>query len=359
MIRRATYGYRFATLIAVTILAFTSVATDAHASFWSDLLTVFSSPADATSTGLPSSNTPALKAANNSDPNPVKGGGDISIVGGVALMPESGPAGTMADVQEATSSTQISIYVVRKGDSLAEIATMFGVSKNTILWANNLKSASDIHPDDTLVILPVSGVQHTVLKGETVASIVKKYRGDTQDFLDFNGLSTGTKLAVGDVVIIPDGIDGPAPSASTGSKSSSSGASSNGQAGVYERLIPGYGGPSLSGYYLRPLSGGIKTQGLHGYNAVDIGIPKGTPIFAACPGTVIVSRNSGYNGGYGNYIVIQCSNGTQTVYGHLSKTLVSAGDSVDRGDNIALSGNTGRSTGAHLHFEIRGATNPF
>ena len=80
---------------------------------------------------------------------------------------------------------------------------------------------------------------------------------------------------------------------------------------------------------------------------------------ASCPGTVLVSRDSGWNGGYGDYIVIQCSNGTQTVYGHLSKTEVSAGASVVQGQVIGLSGNTGRSTGAHLHFEIRGATNPF
>jgi murein DD-endopeptidase MepM/ murein hydrolase activator NlpD len=275
-------------------------------------------------------------------------------------MSESGPAGTMADVQEATSSAQISIYVVRQGDSLAEIANMFGVSKNTILWANNLKSANDIHPNDTLVILPVSGVQHTVVKGETIASIVKKYRGDMQDVLDYNGLSAGVKLAVGDVVIIPDGIDGPAAPTpgtvkSTGAKSSVA----SGSVSSYERLLPGYGGAAIPGYYLRPLSGGIKTQGLHGYNAVDIGTHVGTPVFASCPGTVMVSRGSGYNGGYGDYIVIQCSNGTQTLYGHLSKVSVGAGETVDRGDSIALSGNTGRSTGAHLHFEVRGAANPF
>ncbi len=286
----------------------------------------------------------------NVDPNPAKGGGDITIAGGVALVPETGPEGTLADIQDQKpSSNQISIYVVRNGDSLSQIAKMFNVSNNTILWANNLSSAKDVHPGDTLVILPVTGIEHVVGKGETLASIVKKYKGDMQDVLDFNNLASDAALAIGDTIVIPDGVDAPIPVPST----SKSGANKA------EPLIRSAGGPVIAGYYLRPLIGGIKTQGLHGYNAVDIGTPVGTSVMASCPGNTIVSRDSGWNGGYGDYIVIQCSNGTQTVYGHLSKTYVPAGVSVVQGQVIGLSGNTGRSTGPHLHFEIRGAANPF
>jgi murein DD-endopeptidase MepM/ murein hydrolase activator NlpD len=109
------------------------------------------------------------------------------------------------------------------------------------------------------------------------------------------------------------------------------------------------------------------TQGLHGYNAVDIGTPIGTPIYAAATGQVIVARSSGWNGGYGNYIVISHDNGTQTLYAHLSQVLVSEGGSVAQGQTIGLSGNTGDvfpaptaahpNSGAHLHFEVRGAHN--
>jgi murein DD-endopeptidase MepM/ murein hydrolase activator NlpD len=74
---------------------------------------------------------------------------------------------------------------------------------------------------------------------------------------------------------------------------------------------------------------------------------------------VIVAKSSGYSGGYGKYIVIEHPNGTQTLYGHLSQVLVNVGDSVSKGDNIAKSGNTGRSTGPHLHFEVRGGDNPW
>jgi murein DD-endopeptidase MepM/ murein hydrolase activator NlpD len=82
-------------------------------------------------------------------------------------------------------------------------------------------------------------------------------------------------------------------------------------------------------------------------------------LYAAAGGTVIISKNSGWNGGYGNYVVIQHPNKTQTVYGHMTTTVVSVGQAVTKGQLIGYSGNTGKSTGPHLHFEIRGAKNPF
>ncbi|MBV9349680.1 MAG: peptidoglycan DD-metalloendopeptidase family protein [Patescibacteria group bacterium] len=252
---------------------------------------------------------------------------------------------------------------MRDGDTLAKIAKMFDISENTILWANDLKKASDVKPGDTLTILPVSGIEHVVTKGETVASLAKKFGADPTDISDFNDLPDGASLTVGETIIIPDGIDSPPPvippKAKGNSSSSSTSSSSAGSVGSYERLIPGYGGESLPGYFIRPINGGVKTQGLHGYNAVDLGTPVGTPVMAAAEGTVIVARGSGYNGGYGKYIAINHSNGTQTVYGHLSEVYVTVGQHIDQGSIIGLSGNTGRSTGPHLHFEVRGAANPF
>ena len=116
-------------------------------------------------------------------------------------------------------------------------------------------------------------------------------------------------------------------------------------------------GPECPGYYIRPIAGGVKMQGLHGYNAIDIGTPVGTTLHAAASGVVIIARSSGWNGGYGSYIVISHYNGTQTVYGHLSHVFVNAGDTVTQGQVIGLTGNTGHSTGPHLHFEVRGAYN--
>ena len=123
-----------------------------------------------------SQNVAVLHAALNSDPNPAKGGGDITIVDDTALLPDSGPLGTIADIEENTpTSEQISVYVVRKGDSISQIAKMFNVTSSTVIWANNLNGGL-IREGQTLVILPVSGVSYTVKKGDTVESVAKNTR---------------------------------------------------------------------------------------------------------------------------------------------------------------------------------------
>jgi len=289
-----------------------------------------------------------LSPAIHIDPNPAKGGGDITIVNDMALLPDSGPSGTLADVEESKpKSDHISLYVVRSGDSLSQIADMFGVTSDTIRWANDMKKGAAIQPGQTLVILPISGVRHIVAKGETLASIAKTYGGDIDEITEYNGFSSAT-LAVGDTVIIPDGeIAAPATVKTSSTKKVASSSSKTSTSA------------SSGGYYMRPVSGGVKTQGIHGYNAIDIGIPVGTPIMASASGKVIIARASGWNGGYGGYVVVQHDNGTQTLYAHVSSVTVSVGQSVVKGQVVAYSGNTGKSTGPHLHFEIRGATNPF
>ncbi len=257
------------------------------------------------------------------------------------MVQESGVNGTQADIL-GSKSTQISLYVVRQGDSLSEIAKLFGVSVNTIVWANNIKK-NVIHEGDELVILPITGVSHTVVKGDTLRSIATKYKADMDDILSFNGLRSDSQLAVGSTVLIPDGEIAGTSGASSGKTSP----------------LRGAGGPLYKGYYQRPISGGTRSQGLHGNNAIDFAGPIGTPIYAAADGVVIIARSTGYNGGYGAYVVISHPNGTQTLYAHASRVLVSQGDTVTKGQNIALVGTSGKSTGPHVHFEIRGAANPF
>jgi len=124
--------------------------------------------------------------------------------------------------------------------------------------------------------------------------------------------------------------------------------------------LRGGSGPDYSGYFTWPVNGGVVTQGLHGFNGIDIGASKGTSIFASAAGVVLIARNNGaWNGGYGNYVVIQHNNGTQTLYAHATAVLVTPGESVSQGQPIATIGRTGQATGNHLHFEVRGATNPF
>lgn len=286
-----------------------------------------------------SQNMPLLEAVVNSDSISI-GGGDISVENN-ALVSEVGPSGSMVDISEKTSNDKISIYVVRKGDSLSQIAKMFDVSINTIIWANDLQK-KPISEGQTLVILPVSGVKHSVVKGETLQSIAKKYKGNIDEIVQFNNLSLDSKIAIGDIVIVPDGeINIPV---------------SNGVGIKNTKKVSEI--PSHNGYYILPAKG-RRSQGLHGYNAVDIAAPVGTPIVASASGDVIVSKDYGWNGGYGNYIVLKHNNGTQTLYGHASEVIVSVGQHIAQGQVIGYVGNTGKSTGPHLHFEIRGVKNPF
>lgn len=274
----------------------------------------------------------------NSNPTSI-GGPVLAIVDNIAL--EAGRIGGETFMELGQSGTgQISVYVVHENDTLSEIAEMFGVSTNTIIWANDLRNTS-IKEGQELLILPISGVRHVVKSGDTLQSIAKSYKADLDDILSYNDLLTGSKIKIGDAIIIPNGVI----SASANIKSSLTQISSN---------LPIY-----SGYYLRPITGGRKSQGIHGYNGVDLAAPTGTSIMASAAGTVIIAKSSGYNGGYGLYVVIKHSNGTQTLYGHMSKVNVSVGQYVDQGEIIGAVGSTGLSTGPHIHFEVRGARNPF
>ncbi len=296
--------------------------------------------------------TPTLKAATNIDPNPSKGLGNVIQTSGNAMLAYSGPSGTIADVMESTPPSSISVYVVRPGDTLSEIARMFRVSVNTLVWANNLRSVHDIRIGKTLVILPISGIERTIKKGDTLKSIAKKYRGTVNEIAQYNGLNPKESLLVGSSIIIPGGEEIRPVRRSSKRYSYSH--------RVIREPFLGDSGPSQPGYYRNPVPGGIITQGIHGWNAVDIAARRGTPIYAAASGTIIISRRNGaWNGGYGNYVVITHSNGTQTLYAHMTRPTVSQRQYVSAGQKIGYVGSTGKSTGAHVHFEVRGAANPF
>ena len=275
---------------------------------------------------------------------------DVNILSENALLPATGPLGVSDGTEDRDSSfDQVSVYVIRKGDSISEIAKMFDVSVNTILWANDMKKGDPLKEGEVLIILPVSGVKHIVTKGQTLKSIAQKYKVDVLDIADFNDLTINAKLSVGDELIIPDGeisVDGPV---NTGTRT--------------KNYYPKTPIKNITGYYINPVPGYVKTQGLHGKNAVDLAAPLGTPIYAAAGGTVLLAR-MGWNGAYGNMVIIQHSNGTKTLYSHLFKLASTTGQSVSQGEIIGYVGNSGRvrasrgGNGSHLHFEVYGAKNP-
>lgn len=330
----------------VIVLAFLSFPYLANAGIFS-LINLWSIKSDDkieldNSSVINSQTISLLKAAVNNDPNPAKGGGDIVVVDNKALLSTPSITGDIVNIYKPKSD-KISVYEVRDGDSLSQIAEMFNVSVNTIRWANDLEGA--IQPGQTLVILPVTGVKHTIKTGGTVADLAKIYNADAKEIALFNGLSIDTELKPGDEVVVPNGVVEEQKKKKVDHKTGTKVASNAG---------------TVAGSFLsHPLPGSIRTQGIHGYNGIDFGASAGTSILAAASGQVIISKNTGYNGGYGNYVVIKHDNGVQTLYAHMTSTAVSVGTWVSQGQTIGYVGSTGRSTGNHLHFEVRGGRNPF
>jgi murein DD-endopeptidase MepM/ murein hydrolase activator NlpD len=242
----------------------------------------------------------------------------------------------------------IETYIVSSGDTLSTIASSYGISLNTLLWANNLTTRSLVKPGQTLTILPVSGVAHTVKKGDTLAQISKKYGVDQGKILSYNKLAGDSTLSVGQQVLIPGGVVQPVaakPAVSrvltaTPSKTTPSTTRNAGATMLW---------PTDLSYIVRGLS--------WSHSGLDIdcnGHSNGSSSndnYAAAAGTV---SYSGWRNGYGNTVEIQHANGLMTRYGHHYSLYVKTGQVVSAGTPIGRCGSTGTSTGTHLHFEVIG-----
>lgn len=228
-------------------------------------------------------------------------------------------------------------YTVRRGDTLSHIAENFGISVQTIAAANPEVRARALQIGQELSILPVSGVLYEVREGETVEAIAARFGLSPAQIRDVNrGVNLAGALSGDTVLVIPGAR------ARTGQSFSSL--------------------PSLpAGYFAEP-SQGYNWGTLHDENAVDIANSCGTPITAAQEGLVVDAAASGWNNGYGHFLLIEHPNSAKTRYAHLDTILVSLGDYVEKEQNVGVMGNTGNvhgPTGCHLHFEVHGAQNPF
>lgn len=255
------------------------------------------------------------------------------------------PAVLSATTEETGIDTQISTkvrdsiidYEVKEGDNIKSIAAKFGVSETTLRWQNDIVG-DKIKIGQTLKILPVTGVAHKVQKGDTVYSIAKKYDSEAQAIADFpfNAFSNDEtlELAVGQIIIVPDGV-----------KTSEGAATPR-----PKQLTPDAGTVVASGLFVWPTNGRI-TQRFSWYHpGIDVANNALPNVVAADAGKVVYS---GWDGtGYGNMIIIDHGNGYRTRYGHMSQLFVLSGQSVGRGSAIGRMGSTGRSTGPHTHFEV-------
>lgn len=276
------------------------------------------------------------------------------VAGGTAISkPFLSPGAVIESNSESLDRSKNIKHIVQAGETVSGIALRYGVSVATILWANDLSSWSLLQLGDALIIPPTNGLYHTVASGDTLIAIANRYGGTNDEIVNFNNLSSdGSDLKIGQKIFIPDGVKQyqavtqvakTTPVYSVPSTPSNIPASSNNQ-------------PSSSGFVWPSALRVITQYFTWAHYGLDISGPRsvstGSAIYAAKSGRVKVAAY-GWNRGYGNYIIIDHGNGYETLYGHNQTLLVNVGDYVTTGQTISLMGNTGRSTGPHVHFEIR------
>ena len=229
-------------------------------------------------------------------------------------------------------------YTVQPGDTVEGIAITYGIQPETIMWSN---SAVEDAPDylqigQEIVILPIDGVYHTVVKGDTLESIAKKYKATIESItgVSFNNLQPPDyRIEPGMKLIVAGGEKPYVPKVVT----------------AYAGSVPQ--GARGTGRYQWPVLGTL-TQGYwFGHRAIDIAAALGSPVSAADGG--FVSFVGWVDYGFGKLIVIDHANGCATYYAHLNAFNVVIGQRVTRGQFIGTVGSTGNSTGPHTHFEIR------
>jgi murein DD-endopeptidase MepM/ murein hydrolase activator NlpD len=243
------------------------------------------------------------------------------------------------DTSVQSASSLMRTYKVKSGDTLTGIASRFGVSMMTIWWANKITSKDALHVGQTLVIPPVSGLVYTVQVGDTLESVAAANKVDPMDIMDANGL-LDTNLIVGQVLVLPGAKGDPLPTPAPTKRPTYTGGTG---------VAPKYSG----GSWAWPVVGGgnyISQYFHYGHYGIDIAATYGTPVVAALSGTVVYAGWASTGCGYTVYLRNSAS--IYTMYCHNSAILVSVGQTVSKGQQIARIGQSGWATGPHCHFAV-------
>jgi len=262
-------------------------------------------------------------------------------------------AGLVRTVEGDYPDWETRSYSVEAGDTLSGIAARYGLDMRTVLWANDtlVRSPDSLSIGQELVILPLDGAYHTVAAGDTMQSIADKYKVEPSAILNYGGndIDDPEHLVVGARIIVP-GAELPDLPAKVITLPN--------QERTYTALVanPQAG----SGSMIWPV-GGYISQGVTSYHAaIDIAGDRGDSVVATDDGTVVLV--SWMRTSYGYHVIVDHGNGLETLYAHLDGINVEVGQNVSKGDVLGVRGNTGRSTGPHLHFEVRSGgvrQNPF
>lgn len=262
--------------------------------------------------------------------------------------------------------TEITPYLVQPNDSVFGIAAKFNLRPETILWSNYDLLQDNPHAISVgmeLNIPPLDGIYYQWKEGDTFESVANNFKTEADKIINWIGNDldlTNPHIETGDMVMIPGGKrefqQWLIPTIPRGASGVSAGVYGNGVcSGIYDGLIG-------SGGFIWPASNHALSGNDYwaGHLAIDIGVYVGEPIWAADHGVVVFAGWA--TGGYGYVVMLDHGNGYQTLYAHLDSVRVECGQSVLQGQTIATGGSTGKSTGSHLHFEVRylgGFVNPW
>lgn len=223
-------------------------------------------------------------------------------------------------------------YTVKSGESVSSISRKFGLSNiSTLIAVNGISNVRSLRAGQKLKVPSSDGLVHTVQKGETLAGLSVKYSVTVEDILDVNELESEV-LSVGDELFIPGAkLDSVTLQRAMGE--------------LFTKPIrASWRLTSRFGVRPDPFTG-VKSR----HSGIDMACPTGTAIYSALSGKVSFT---GYSSIYGNYVIINHYDGYQTLYGHMSRITCKKGQSVTQDSKIGLVGNTGYSTGPHLHFSV-------
>jgi len=269
----------------------------------------------------------------------IASGSMVGMGGSDAGLPSERPDG-VEQGKDNLGELYYTVYTVEKGDMVGKIADRFGVSQDSIISLNRLKNTRTIQIGQLLKIPSLDGIVYTVKQGDTPASIADKYRVSLEKIAMANGINDNV-IPAGAMIFLPDAkLDWVTIQEINGDL-------------FHKPLHGSYYISSRYGWRNNPF---VNARTFH--NGIDMASPLGTSIYAALDGTV---SSTGYDVTYGNYVIVTHHSGYQTLYGHMSKILVAKGKRVTTSTKIGLVGNTGQSTGPHLHFTVyknRATLNP-
>lgn len=223
-----------------------------------------------------------------------------------------------------TMIKQIKVHKVKKGETLWDIAHQYDLNIDTLIGANNISNMNSIQPGQEFKILPVKGIIYRVSPGESLGGISQKFNLEKEKVMRDNNIKDPSNLKIDQKLIL------------RGAKPEFS---------YQDRLDQKFMYPinsRITSYY------GKRWGRMH--EGIDFAAPMGSPIRAVSSGRVVYS---GWATGYGYVVIIEHQKGLRTLYAHNSKLLVKTGESVAKGEVISRSGNTGNSTGPHLHLEVQ------